>query len=232
MTLFKRFVRSRLGRRAIVAAGIGYLNLVRATSRWRTVGAGTPERLWAAKQPFVVCFWHERLLLMPFVWDYAHPFSMLNSTHVDGQIIAEITGHFGVGSISGSSTKGGTAALRALLSALKSGTSVGLTPDGPRGPRLKASAGILQLARLGRVPIVPLAVATSRRRVLGTWDRFQVNLPFSRGVYVWGEPIEVPADAAGLETARLALEAELNRVSAEADRQAGHVPDPAQVAGA
>jgi len=232
MNLFKRVVRSRFGRRVIVAAGISYLRLVRATSRWRTVGAETPERLWAAQKPFVVCFWHERLLLMSFAWDYVRPFAMLNSTHVDGQLIAEIAGRFGVGSIPGSSTKGGTAALRALLSALKAGTSVGLTPDGPRGPRLKASAGILQLARLGRVPIVPLAVATSRRRVLGTWDRFQVNLPFSRGVYVWGNAIEVPADAAGMEAARLALEAELNRVSAEADRLAGHIPDPAQVAGA
>jgi len=231
MNLFKRFVRSRFGRRAIVASGIGYLRLVRSTSRWRTIGGEVPERLWAEQRPFVVCFWHERLLLMPFVWDYARPFSMLNSTHVDGQLIAEITGHFGVGSIPGSSTKGGTAALRGLLAALKSGTSVGLTPDGPRGPPKRASLGILQLARLGRVPIVPLTVATSRRRVLGTWDRLQVNLPFSRGIYVWGEPIEVPADAdaAGIEAARLKLETELTRIGIEADRLAGHAPpaDPA-----
>jgi len=226
MTLFKRFVRSRFGRRAIVATGIGYLRLVRATSRWRTVGAEIPERLWAAQQPFIVCFWHERLLLMSFAWDYARPFSMLNSMHVDGRLIAEITSHFGVGSISGSSTRGGTAALRALLAALKSGASVGLTLDGPRGPRRQASVGVVQFARLGRVPIVPLTAATSRRRVLGTWDRFQVNLPFSRGVYVWGDPIEVPADAdaAGIEAMRARLESELTRLGDEADRLVGHAP--------
>ena len=88
-----------------------------------------------------------------------------------------------------------------MLKRLKEGDCVGITPDGPRGPAMTASIGIVNVARLARVPIVPITYATSRRRVLATWDRFHLALPFGRGVYLWGEPIEIAAelDEAGLE---------------------------------
>jgi hypothetical protein len=66
--------------------------------------------------------------------------------------------------------------------------------------------------------------ATSRRRVLGTWDRFHIALPFGRGVFLWGEAIEVgrDVDEASLEHARLRVEDRLNSLAAEADRRVGH----------
>jgi lysophospholipid acyltransferase (LPLAT)-like uncharacterized protein len=226
VSVLKRIVRSDLGRRALGLLGAGYIRMVHATTRWTTVGRETPEKLWAEGRPFLGCFWHGRMLLMTYIWEADRPFSMLTSRHADGRVIGEIIGHFGVDTIAGSSSKGGTDALRAMVRALRNGISVGVTPDGPRGPRMRASVGIVQAARLARVPLVPVSVSTGRRKVLRSWDRFLLALPFTRGVFVWGKAIEIPFEAGDdeVEATRLALETELNRVSAEADRLVGQAP--------
>ena len=172
------------------------------------------------------CFWHNRMLLMPFIWPTGRPVSMLISRHGDGLLISAIIRRFGVDTIAGSSSRGGTDALRAMLATLRAGVTIAVTPDGPRGPRMRATAGVVHAARLARAPLIPVSLATSRRKVLRSWDRFLLAWPFGNGVFVWGKPIEVSPDAGEteIEAVRLALEAELNRVSAEADRLVGQTP--------
>ncbi|MGB8274426.1 MAG: lysophospholipid acyltransferase family protein [Alphaproteobacteria bacterium] len=203
-----------------------HIRLVFATSRWRTVGAETPRPFWDGRRPFILCFWHGRLLMMPYCWDRRVPIHMLISRHRDGQIIARTVAHFGIDTVSGSSSKGGSTALRAMVRLLKSGHCVGITPDGPRGPRMRANMGIVNVARLSGAPVVPVSFAASPRRLLSSWDRFLVAWPFGRGVFVWGEPIAVPhhASESEMEAARLAIEDRLNAVTQEADRLSGHEP--------
>lgn len=226
MSLLKRIFRSDLGRRTLAAAGVGYVRFVHATTRWTIVGHETPEKYWAEGRPMLGCFWHNRMLLMPFIWPRERPISMLISKHGDGLLISDIIRRLGVDTIAGSSSRGGADALRTMISTLKAGVTVAVTPDGPRGPRMRAAAGAVQAARLAGAPLVPVSLATSRRKVLRSWDRFLLAWPFGRGVFVWGKPIEVPADAgdAEIEAVRVALENELNRVSAEADRLVGQTP--------
>jgi lysophospholipid acyltransferase (LPLAT)-like uncharacterized protein len=109
--------------------------------------------------------------------------------------------------------------LRALLRALKASDCIGITPDGPRGPRMRAGGGVVDIARLSGAAILPLAYSASPRGLLGSWDRFLVPWPFGRGVYVWGTPLTVPRDAdeATLAAARKTLEERLNGVTSEAD---------------
>ena len=223
LKLLKPVLRSEWVRGAACALAALYIRLVHATSRWRVVGAEHPAALWDRDAPFIVAFWHGRLLLMPYSWRRGKPVEMLISQHRDGQLIAHTIGHFDFRTIAGSTSHGGSAALRAMLRSLKRGVCVGITPDGPRGPRMRAGGGIADVARLSGVPILPLAFATSRRRVLGSWDRFIVALPFSRGVYVWGAPIEIPKDGddTAREAARLLVEDRLNAVTFEADRLVG-----------
>jgi hypothetical protein len=149
---------------------------------------------------------------------------MLISAHRDGRIIAGTMTHFGIETIAGSTSRGGSSALRAMLKRLKEGGCVGITPDGPRGPAMTVSIGTVNIARLAGVPIVPLTYATSRRRVLATWDRFHLALPFGRGVYLFGEPVEIATelDQAGLENARKILETRMVEMVGEADRLVGH----------
>lgn len=219
-------------RRFLCWLGAQYIRLAHASGRWESVRDEIPRRLWDLGQPFILCFWHGRLLMMPYCWERQRPIHMLISRHRDGQLIAHTVRHFGITTITGSSTRGGAAALRTMLKALQAGECVGITPDGPRGPRMRASDGIVTVARLSGAPIVPAAYGIDRRRVLATWDRFVVPWPFARGVIAWGEPIHVPrdADAGVLEAARRQVEDGLNAVTAEADALCGCAPiEPAVV---
>jgi hypothetical protein len=224
--LLKALTRSDRVRAALCWLGACYIRLVHASGRWQVVGGEIPAEFWRRGQPFILAFWHGRIMMMPYCWRRDKTINMLISYHRDGQFIARTVSHFGIDTVAGSSSKGGSAALRALLRSLKSGESVGITPDGPRGPRMRASDGVAQVARLSGAPVIPCAFSARRRILLGSWDRFTLALPFSDGLFIWGEPILVAADAdaASLEAARQAVEAELTRVTQAADRAMGHQP--------
>ncbi len=216
--------RAFIGR--VVAA---YISFVRVTSRFETTGDHHAQALWDDGQPFILAFWHNRLMMMPLVWRRGIPIDMLISHHRDGDLIARTISHFGLDTIRGSKAKsgrddkGGMAALRAMVRSLKGGRCVGITPDGPRGPRMRATDGIVAVARLAGVPILPAVSATSLRVELNTWDRFLVALPFSRGVLMWGAPIHIDKDA-DLAVARLEIEMAMNELAAHADRAVGRMP--------
>jgi lysophospholipid acyltransferase (LPLAT)-like uncharacterized protein len=166
------------------------------------------------------------MMLLPMAWRRMAPVHMLISPHRDGRLIAGTIRYFGIQSIAGSTGGGGTSALRAMLRRLGEGECVAI---GPRGPAMTASAGIVNLARLSGAPILPVTYASSRRRLLATWDRYHLALPFGRGVILWGEPIEIAADldAQGIEEARRLVEIQMTKTVREADRLVGHGAEPA-----
>lgn len=224
MGLAKRIGKNERIRGALCWLAAQYIRLVWATGRWRVEGAATPAALWDQGRPFILAFWHGRLLMMPKCWRAGTPIHMLISQHRDGQLIARTVGHFGIRTIEGSSTRGGAGALRAMLKALKAGECIGITPDGPKGPRMRvASDGIMAVARMSGCPIIPAAYAAAGARHLGSWDRFLVPRPFSRGVILWGEPLVIGHDDDEAE-ARRRIEDSLNALAAEADRRMGAPP--------
>ncbi|MFN4275179.1 MAG: lysophospholipid acyltransferase family protein [Ferrovibrio sp.] len=214
-----------------------YVRFVRATSRWETFGAEHPQSFWRDGKPFITAFWHGRLLMMPPAWTTTLPMHVLISQHRDGELIARAMDPFGIGTVRGSTAKGGkakggTAALRSILQLLKQGEYVTFTPDGPRGPRMRASTGIVAAARLAKVPILPLTYGAARRRIAASWDRFIIPWPFNRGIYIWGEPIDVHSDPnESLEQAALRVETALNTLCEAADRHYSQPPvEPAPIA--
>ena len=219
----KRVLRSEALRRLSCWLIHLYIRFVYWTGRWTVDGAEIPRRLAAAGKPFILAFWHGRLLMIPMAWQNLAPMHMLISGHRDGRIIADAVRYFGIDSIAGSSNAGGGAALRAMVRHVKHGDCVGITPDGPNGPAMRATGGIVAAARLARAPVIPITYATAGRRILASWDRFHLPFPWTRGVYLWGEPIEVPAelDAAGSERWRRLIEERMIAQTAEADRRVG-----------
>jgi hypothetical protein len=207
-----------------------YLRTVMRTGRWKHLDEQHARELWERGEPFLIAFWHGRMLLAPIAWRTDRPASMLSSSHRDGAMISRAVAMLGFGTILGSSTRGGLAAAREILRALRGGTSVGITPDGPRGPRMRVGGGVIDLARTSGVPIVPLSFSVTRGRSLASWDRCLVSYPFSRGVAVWGAPIRVPKGADQVERAACArrLEEALNALTERADRECGReTPEPA-----
>ncbi|MDH5556578.1 MAG: lysophospholipid acyltransferase family protein [Alphaproteobacteria bacterium] len=222
-----------------VACFIGafYIRLVYWTGRWRIEREDIPESFRKAGKPFILSFWHGRLLMMPYCWRRTDLTNMLISGHRDGRLISQTVRHFNIDSVVGSASKGGAQATRRLIKLMRDGAVVGITPDGPRGPRMRVSEGTIALARLSGAPIVPTTYSASRRRIMGSWDRFILALPFSNGVFLWGDPIEVPrdADAAMLEAKRLELEDAMNSLADRADAMMGHPgiePDPSSLTAA
>jgi lysophospholipid acyltransferase (LPLAT)-like uncharacterized protein len=178
-----------------------YLWVILHTNRWTLDGAGNfaPH---GAGAPAVFSFWHENLPLMPALVMLARrssayrpaPIHTLVSQHRDGQFIGALVRQFGIEPVLGSSSRGGASGLRQLLRLLLGGAIVGITPDGPQGPRREAAEGVARLAALAGVPILPCAARTTRRIVLNSWDRMAIPLPFGRGVVVCGPAITVPRD--------------------------------------
>lgn len=200
----------------------GYLSFALRTTRWTLHGQ---EHLGphAAGSPAIFAFWHEFLPLLPALSMIARrlpfyrrtPIHTLVSQHRDGRVIGAVVRRFGILPILGSSTRGGTAALRSLLNALRNGGLIGITPDGPQGPRREAAAGVAHLAALSGVPILPCAARTSRRIQLHTWDRMPIPLPFGHGVMVCGPAITV--DRFGWKDALPAITAALDQVASRAE---------------
>lgn len=223
MAWFKSIMRQPAPRASACWLTAKYIRLVSSTGRWTTEGAEYPTDQIAKNQPFLAAFWHGRLLMMSEAWPYDARFNMVVSQHSDGQLIAQTIAHLGFGSISGSTTRGGSAVMRAMLRALKEGECVGLTPDGPQGPRMHASLGIVHAARLSGAPILPLAYTSRPSRLLPSWDRLMIPMPFSRGIIRWGEPIFVARDSSDEEIAEAAklLESRLNEIVLQLDQSLG-----------
>lgn len=226
MASARRLLENPVIQAVICWCAASYIRLVWITGRWEVENTETLDRLVRDGKPFIICFWHGRLLMFPPAWRWESKISILISRHRDGRIIARALRHFGVGTIEGSTSRGGGQALRDMLRTLKNGEYIGVTPDGPRGPRMRASVGVVQVARLADAPILPTSYAVSRRRVLGSWDRFVLALPFTRGVIRVGDLIPPPRSGADtdIEDTRKQLETSLNALTATLDARYGHAP--------
>jgi len=171
---------------------------------WRRVEAGG--------RPYVLLCWHEALL--PVMWHHRHRgIAALVSEARDGQYLSSFAGSLGYGLIRGSSTRGGRRALRAAIRALEQGTPVGITPDGPRGPRRIAKPGAVTAAARSGAVVLPVHADAWPAWRARSWDRFLVPAPFATVRVAYGEPFEVA-------TGDVAEEAALTHAAQELDQAA------------
>jgi lysophospholipid acyltransferase (LPLAT)-like uncharacterized protein len=171
--------------------------------------------------PLIAALWHNRLALAMPIWkrwqrDFpAARLAALISASRDGALLARTFSYFGVKPVRGSSSRRGAQALIELSTALSEGYNVAITPDGPRGPKYQVQPGIISLAQVTGVPIVPIGIKAKRKKELRSWDAFQVPLPFTACSAVFAPIIKVARDATAedREQARAALEAALRSLN-------------------
>jgi len=144
-------------------------------------------------QTFIYAFWHESLLAPATSRTNVR---VMISQSADGELIAQVCRHLGLGTVRGSPKRGGAQALLELLRDEQK-AHWAITPDGPHGPRRQAKSGIVLLASRAGLPIVPVGVGFTRAWRAHSWDRFAVPCPFSTIVGILGEPLLVPADLDG-----------------------------------
>jgi lysophospholipid acyltransferase (LPLAT)-like uncharacterized protein len=216
--IIKRLVKSNFLQNILSRFVYIYLLFVYKTTRWTFIGFDAVDEHIHNHKPLLVCFWHGRLAMLPFAWRWNKNFYMLLSEHSDGRFISRILTHHGIFSVFGSSTRGGVKAAVACAHHLKNGGCVGITPDGPKGPREHVTQGVLSIAKLGNAIIVPATYSLSRSKRLHTWDRFVFPYPFGRGVYSAGTPFEYDFNACSLDNAKQHIQNELIRINTEADQ--------------
>lgn len=191
-----------------------YIRLVFKTGKWEFKNKEIIETYVAEQKPFILSFWHGHLLMMACIWKWKIPAYVLISNHRDGKIISKTMQHFGIRTIAGSTNKQGFEAGRQIQKILKQKSVIAITPDGPRGPREEVSRGILQMARLAQVDVIPIAYSSTPMKRLRTWDHFRLAWPFCRGVFVIGNPVKHTQD---IEKLRMHLQQEMNTVVSKAD---------------
>lgn len=199
----------KLGERLLLALGpllaSVLIRLLVITMRLEYVGDDLAREYWRDRRHLIFVFWHDQLFLM--VKSYRGPGArILISSSKDGELIARTMARFGLGAVRGSSHRGGRAAFRELLELTEQPFDIGITPDGPKGPRHQVKEGAAQLARLSGRAVMPIAFACSRGTRFSSWDRFLLPHPFSRGVFSYGPPLQ-PVAGESTETFRLRLQA-------------------------
>jgi lysophospholipid acyltransferase (LPLAT)-like uncharacterized protein len=147
--------------------------------------------------PVLYALWHNRIFVVPAAWRKLcrgrREAVVLTSASHDGAMLARAVGVFGIGSVRGSSSRRGVAALVALRKAVKEGRDCCITPDGPRGPRYVLQPGLVKLAETGGAPIVPIHAEFASAWKLKSWDRFHLPKPFSRVRVIFDQALAVPA---------------------------------------
>ncbi len=170
--------------------GAGLIRALGATLRLRV--RDEHGFLQAPPSACVGVFWHNRILMMPWVYENIRlrvKLSVMISRSKDGALIAGIASRFGVGALRGSSSKGAAEASREALRALAAGEWVGITPDGPRGPLHDVKPGLANLARKAQVPVIPVRVVYGWKIQARSWDRLQIPLPFSTIEVILCKPV-------------------------------------------
>lgn len=209
-----------------------YIRLVDRTGRWEVVCPPATADLIREGRPFIGAFWHGRLMMVYPAWrrllielgatQRRQPY-VISSAHGDGRLIQLATNRFGSKTLWGSSRRGGAKVLREAKRVLDEGDIIVMTPDGPRGPRMRAQPGIAYLADHTDVPVIPLTFAARRQRTFKSWDRFMLALPFTSGVIAFGEPV-MPQEDSDIESLRLQIEERMNALAKDVDRAQGLEP--------
>jgi lysophospholipid acyltransferase (LPLAT)-like uncharacterized protein len=179
--------------RALIPLGFG---LYRLWARTLRLQVEDPYDVigFVRKQPVIFAIWHNRLLMLPRVFDPSFPTRQsygLISASRDGDFIARFIERSGYGTIRGSSSRKGVIALRQLMDTLAADGNVLFTPDGPRGPVYQVSPGVIFVAQKSGAPIVPIHMEYSSCWRLKSWDRFVVPRPFATLRAKFGEPIRI-----------------------------------------
>jgi lysophospholipid acyltransferase (LPLAT)-like uncharacterized protein len=221
MRALKRLTQSESVQNALAWTCACYLRCVYFFTHFEKENFKLPQSYIDSSQPFITCFWHNRLMMLPYAWPGGRTFHMLISSHRDGKLISKVVAFFGIQTIAGSSKRDGTSALKRMITVLKAGGTVGITPDGPRGPCEIVKPGLIQAAYLAKADIIPVSYSTSHRKILSSWDRFLCPFPSRRGILIWGDAIKPPQSNTPeeFEKKRLAVETALISLSKKADQK-------------
>ncbi len=225
---FKKIMRSIVVIRSVSFLIFIYSKLVGKTCRWQIIGLEKvkPD---IAKTNAIWVGWHARATMMPFFWQelVKRKMSALVSPHQDGQLIANFLKWAKIKPVNGSTNENARQSALELMRALKGGDDLFISPDGPRGPRMRMKKSPIYYAQKTGKPIICVCFSINRALIIDkAWDKTMIALPFGKGVFALSEPLYIPAELSEEEFAGYVqkLEDVANAQLADCDKKAGRKP--------
>jgi lysophospholipid acyltransferase (LPLAT)-like uncharacterized protein len=200
MSIRKKLLKHFIVQQLLAFIAFIYIVFVKITSNIKYENIDSPKKYWQNKKPFILAFWHGQLMTFSYTWKINKKLNILASSHSDGRFGASIARYFKLNNIPISSD-GNNLSLRPIFKILNSNNYIAITPDGPRGPKEKVSEGIIKIAKISNVPIIPVGFGSSKNFCLKSWDSFLITLPFSKCRIVWGDSITIPENLEDQEIA-------------------------------
>ena len=218
----QKLIRTNAAQALFAFLAATYIRIVYYTSKRTLIRHESLAPFFNGERNALFAFWHTRFLMIPPYKPKHRPMLVISSAHNDGTLSTRTLGHFGIKTVRGSTSSGGSKAAVGVAKALLKGGNIAVTPDGPRGPAQVLQIGIIYLSRMTGVPIIPVATASSKHKTLRSWDKMQIALPFGHLVMVQNEAIYVPKDTPdeALEDYRVKVEAALTQVLHDANEAA------------
>jgi len=152
----------------------------------------SPESI--GDEPTIFACWHGELLMLPYLYSHYRTTphaKVLISSHFDGELISKTIKYFGLGTISGSTNRNATRVLIQGIKTLKEGYDIGITPDGPKGPRHEVADGVLVMAQKAKAKVVLVEIKPTKYWQFNSWDKFCVPKPFGTLHYYSTSPIDL-----------------------------------------
>ena len=190
MKIKKKILKNFFAQQILAFIVVLYIIFVRLTSRIDIINLDIPKSFWKKNEPFIMAFWHGQLMMISYTWRSKNKINILASSHSDGRFGAIVGKYFRLNNIP-TSIKGSSLSVKAIFEKIKNNKFVGITPDGPRGPKEMVSEGIIKIARATNTPIIPCGYWSSRNFSLNSWDNFLITLPFSKCSFVWQKPLYI-----------------------------------------
>lgn len=145
-------------------------------------------------EPIIFACWHGELLMLPYLYSKYRKIphaKVLISSHFDGMLISKTIKYFGLDTISGSTNRNSTRVLIQGIKALKDGYDIGITPDGPKGPRHEVADGVVVMAQKTNSKVVLIRIIPTKYWQLSSWDKFTIPKPFGTLNYYTTAPIDL-----------------------------------------
>lgn len=173
-----------------IFASLVFLSLwiIKTTSNWNGVNEEIIEKELTKKKTFIVLIWHHQLMGSTFSWKFKPKLRPIATSHRDGQLSTLVQKKFGLDPLLRKKDNP-TFLIKNISKAVQNGDCIYITPDAPHGPPKKINTNIFKLCQKFDLNIAILSFHTNKYFRINSWDKLKIPLPFSKGIYLWGNNI-------------------------------------------
>ena len=173
-----------------IFASLVFLSLwfIKSTSNWNGVNEEIIEKELTKKKTLIVLIWHHQLMGSTFSWKFKPKLRPIATSHRDGQLSTIVQKKFGLDPLLRKKDNP-TFLIKNISKAVQNGDCIYITPDAPHGTPQKINTNIFKLCQKFDLNIAILSFHTNRYFRINSWDKLKIPLPFSKGIYLWGNEI-------------------------------------------